>query len=403
MGGTRMVRGDEDSKLRIAMVAACPFPWPRGTPVRIFRLAEGLHKLGHDVHVITYHLGDTTTPVEFKVHRIRRVPSYNEVAPGPTLQKLTVVDLLLWRKVRQFLARTPVDLIHAHHYEGLLAAYAAGRLCKVPMIYDAHTLLGGELPHYRIGLPRRFTKSVGMRLDRILPHLANHTIAVSRQIERTLCGPAGLQPQCVSVIPNGVELEVFQPKRHIGEGHARDDNVIVYAGSLAPYQGIDLLLQAFAILLRTRPQCRLRLVTESSFRPYEALARELGIGERIEVVNCAFSGLPEHLHRARLVVNPRVDCDGLPQKLLNYMAAGAPIVSFAGSAKSLVHERNGLVAKDRDVEAFAGAMARLLDDPSLCDSLGAQALQTVRERGWDVVAQQVAQVYREVLKGRAAP
>ena len=42
--------------MRIAIVAACPFPLPRGTPVRILRMAEALADRGHEVHVVTYHL-----------------------------------------------------------------------------------------------------------------------------------------------------------------------------------------------------------------------------------------------------------------------------------------------------------------------------------------------------------
>lgn len=40
-------------RLRVAVVAACPLPAARGTPIRIFRLSEALHELGHDIHVVT--------------------------------------------------------------------------------------------------------------------------------------------------------------------------------------------------------------------------------------------------------------------------------------------------------------------------------------------------------------
>ena len=45
------------ASLTIAMVAACPFPAPRGTPIRALRLAEALAARGHRVHVVTYHYG----------------------------------------------------------------------------------------------------------------------------------------------------------------------------------------------------------------------------------------------------------------------------------------------------------------------------------------------------------
>ena len=60
-------------KLRVAVVAACPFPHERGTPVRIRRLAEGLAARGHDIHVATYHLGDAVDLPGVRTHRIRSV------------------------------------------------------------------------------------------------------------------------------------------------------------------------------------------------------------------------------------------------------------------------------------------------------------------------------------------
>ena len=56
-------------------------------------------------------------------------------------------------------------------------------------------------------------------------------------------------------------------------------------------------------------------------------------------------------------------CDGIPQKLLNYMAAGKGIVCSAGSAKLLEHERTGLIVPNGDVDAFAAAIVRLAADP----------------------------------------
>ena len=83
--------------LRIATVAACPFPSPRGTPVRIHRLSEALARRGHDVHVVTYHLGDDIQEAPFHVHRIRDVKFYHKTAPGPTYGKLLVLNPLLLR------------------------------------------------------------------------------------------------------------------------------------------------------------------------------------------------------------------------------------------------------------------------------------------------------------------
>ena len=60
---------------------------------------------------------------------------------------------------------------------------------------------------------------------------------------------------------------------------------LIFTGNLAEYQGIDLMLKAFAAALPRIPAARLRIASDSSFEPYEALARELGIRQQIDIIS----------------------------------------------------------------------------------------------------------------------
>jgi glycosyltransferase involved in cell wall biosynthesis len=382
-------------RLRIAMIAACPFPWPRGTPIRIHRMAEALAQRGHEVHVVTYHLGEELCSPPFVVHRIRDVPRYRHTAPGPTLRKLAQLDPMLVRLLRHLQGEMRFDVVHAHHYEGILVASRAHQ--SAPIIYDAHTLLAGELPHYRLGLPRRFTRAAGAYLDRRLPQGADRTIAVSESIRDTLVAIGAARPEQVHVIPNGVDWERFRVEQPV----RCDGRTVIFTGNLSPYQRVDLLIEAFATLRARRADARLMIVTGSSFAPYEPLARQLGVREAIDLRNAPFAQEPALLAGAAVAVNPRTQCDGLPMKLLNYMAAAAPIVSFDGSAVHLEHERTGLRVADGDTAAMADAIERLLDDRILARQLGDAAREQVRrDFSWDGVAGRVEQVYREAIAGR---
>lgn len=110
------------TRRRVLMVAACPFPARRGTPVRIERMAEALGRRGHEVHVATYHLGETEVNPHFTVHRIRDVPGYQTTAPGPNWRKLLLLDPRLQSLVYKLARTLRPDVIHAHHFGG-----AAGR------------------------------------------------------------------------------------------------------------------------------------------------------------------------------------------------------------------------------------------------------------------------------------
>ena len=379
------------------MVAACPFPFPRGTPIRIHRMAEALARRGNEVHVVTYHLGDPIDPGPLRIHRIRDVPTYRKTSPGPTYQKLAVLDFLLSRQLERVLRDFEIEIIHAHHSEGMLVARMIGRHQRPPIVYDVHTLLEGELPYFRLGLPFRLKQWIGRRMDRALPRHADYTIAVSSEIESTLVRMQAVASDRIEVIANGVNLTPFELVPPCGERSGKP-RIVIFTGNLAAYQGIDLMLRAFAQLRQQRQDVKLRIVTERSFDDYEALAQELGVRESIEVVRAGFDLVPAQLAQADIALNPRTECAGMPQKLLNYMASGKAIVSFAGSAKHVVHDVNGWVVPDGDVAAFAAATASLLDDAASCKRLGDNARRYVHEeRSWNRTAASTESVYRRLL------
>ena len=374
------------------MIAACPFPWPRGTPIRVHRIAEAVARRGHEVHVVTYHLGEDLADPPFVVHRIRDVPGYRRTAPGPTLRKLVQLDPMLAGLLRRLHREIRFDLVHAHHYEGLLVASHAVR--ATPIVYDAHTLLAGELPTYPLGLPRRCIRAVAPWLDRHLPRRADRIIAVSEAIRDALTAPGASAPERVHVIPSGVEWQRFPAER----GVTPDGHTVVFTGNLAPYQGVNLMLEAFALLRARRADVRLMIVTDSPFTPFEPLARQLGVLAAVDLRRATFPQQPALLAAATVAVNPRIRCDGIPQKLLNYMAAGMPIATFEGSAGPVRHEVTGLCVADGDTAAMADAMDRLLTDRVLARTLGDAAReQARREFSWEQVAARVEQVYRDAI------
>ena len=82
-----------------------------------------------------------------------------------------------------------------------------------------------------------------------------------------------------------------------------------------------------------------------------------------------------------------MECPGIPQKLLNYMAAALPTVSFEGSSAILAHEETGLVVPNGDIDGFAAAIMRLADARDLRFRLGSAAQALVRAKfKWERVA-----------------
>ncbi|MGA1577009.1 MAG: glycosyltransferase family 4 protein [Steroidobacteraceae bacterium] len=381
------------------MVAACPFPARRGTPVRIERMAEALAVEGHEVHAVTYHLGEKAGPVGCEVHRIRDIGVYKDTSPGPNWRKLLLADPLLTARVMTVARRVRPDIIHAHHFEGLLAALPAARSLRIPVIFDAHVLLGGELQYYKLGLPRPLVRLVSKFLDGVLPRTCDHVVAVSSEIRDRLVEFHKLDPKSVTVVPNGVEPEFFWGRSGFfgHDGRPR----LVFSGNLAAYQGVQILPSFLSAVLGHLPEARLVLVTSDDPAEILADAQSLGVRDNVDIVPANLETLADVLTSADVLLNPRTECPGVPLKLLNYMASGRPIVSFEGSARYLVDNESGLIIKNGDVEAFAQGVVRLIRDTALSYELGARARTFASNNlSWNAACKVLSEVYEGAIAGR---
>jgi glycosyltransferase involved in cell wall biosynthesis len=385
------LRSREPSKrYRIAMVAACPMPARRGTPLRVERLAQALWRRGHHVELITYHIADDAQVFEYPVHRIFGQPVYESMPAGPNLRKLALYDPALAFKLWNVLAEGKFDVIHAHHVEGLLTALPSRLRTRAPIVYDAHTMLASELPSYGPKRSRSMVQRFGHWLDGALPRRADHIVSVTTDIRNRLVSEHGIAEDRISVVTNGVEMERFIVPAPPSDGVVR----IIYSGTLAPYQDVDLLLEAFARAWRVRNDLRLVFSVSSSFRSYLSHVARLGIKDAVEVIPDNFEELATRLAGSAMAVLPRTQCDGIPQKLLNYMAAAKPIVSSAGSAKVIENERTGLVVPNGDVEAFSRAILRFAANPAYAQELGLAARDhVVKNYSWEQAAEKVERVY----------
>lgn len=382
--------------LKVVMVAACPLPSPRGTPIRILRMAEALCERGHDVHIVTYHLGAPEVHPQLKMHRTFPLRWYRDEAPGPTWTKFLVMDPLLVMKLRGLLTRFDPDVIHAHHYEGLIVAKMALGRRKIPLIYDAHTMLDSELPLYGFVGSAWLSKKIGACIDRRLPPMADHVIAVTQTIRDRFVKSGIISPDSITVVTNGVEPEMFGVPNAV-EGTPELGRNVVFTGNVAGYQGLDLLLKAFRTVIDRSTDARLVIATEkefSAFEPIEKQACEFGVRENVDfVVINGLKHLRELLARADVAVNPRTKCDGIPQKLLNYMAAGKAVVSFEGSGAIIHNGITGITVPNGNVVGFGENIIDLFKNYRLRQQLGKNAREYIKENlSWEKVATTVEKI-----------
>ena len=255
---------------------------------------------------------------------------------------------------------------------------------RVPMVYSAHNTMGDELHTYFEGrITRRLARLAGRALDRTVPRLADHAIAISPDTVPVL---RGLGCKEVSCVPPGVDPHDLRPARPL---ELPSGPWVVYAGNPDRYQDLDVLVAA----MRTLPEFGLLMVSAS---PLDEFA-SLGLPRLRCVQTSDFEVVRQALASADLAALPRAVCRGFPIKLLNYLGMGLPTVSAQGGAPPMP----GLVrVADRDPAAFAAAIRSLLETPLRRAALGAEAREFVLSAcSWDARAGELEAVYHRTLRG----
>lgn len=386
--------------LRIALVAACPFPSPQGSQVFVGQMAERLAERGHEVHLVTYGQGAEQCGRGYRHHRIVRLPGDDSRRSGPNLAK-PVLDAMLAAKVASVCREHAVDVVHAHNYEAAVAALAARAATGTPVVYHSHNLMGDELETYFEGTAAKAAARVaGAFLDRTVPRRADHVIALcewsAQRLRRHGCGGTRL-----TVIPPAVDDEgpaVAAPGDREALGLGAEDFVVGYVGNLDAYQNLPLLLDAFARLRSGeagpgRP--RLLLATHAAGQEWAWRIASAGLGDSVRLVEVA-----GHVEARRalavsdVVGLPRRLGSGYPVKLVNSMGAAKAVIAAGCGSKVLRDGVDGLVVGDDDAAAFASAIDRCRQAPVLRRALGEGARRTFLERlTWQRVLPQIETVY----------
>jgi glycosyltransferase involved in cell wall biosynthesis len=210
--------------------------------------------------------------------------------------------------------------------------------------------------------------------------------AVAESVRAYATGP-------VTVIPNGVDMEVFQPRAR------RDDRELrlVFVGRLIANKGPDVALDAFLRVEKVFPEARLTMVGDGPMRSrLEHVVNQKGIAGKVEFLGTR-TDVAEILGDSDMFVRPSL-VEGMPLTVLEAMATALPVIvcDVGGVSEIVSNEVTGFVVPPGSPDAVAEAMALLLDDEQRRQRMGAAGLDRVREGySWDVAAAATERLLRQ--------
>ena len=213
---------------------------------------------------------------------------------------------------------------------------------------------------------REYSGTIGRIVGKYLLPLADGCVFQTEQAKAWF--PKRLQKKS-TIIMNAVAELFFNVQRE----NPKD---IVVIGRLSKQKNHEMLIRAFARIADKYPEENLQLYGKGDLEDQlRQLISELGLENRV-FLNGATGQVPLVLKNAGIFVLPS-DYEGMPNALLEAMAAGVPSISTdcpcGGPAMLIRQEENGLLVPVGDVDALASAMERMLSDAAFAEKLGCTA------------------------------
>ena len=368
---------------RILMVAPVPVFTPRGTPIAILNRCRALSLLGHRVDLITYPIGEDVPVPNLRYLRGPAIPGLASVKVGPSPAKLPLNAGLLLPLLRH-LRRGRYDVLHTHEEAGLFGAWLHRR-AGVPHVHDLHNDLAMATENYGYSARHPFVRFAGWLEGRIISTAAT-TIVIYPDLAELVQRHAPSTP--VHVVHN-VALEPPADSALVGDLRRAwapaGEPLVVYTGTLEPYQGIDVLLEGFAAAGPWDGGAAPRLVVvggrDDQIAELRPRAAGLGVGERVVFTGLRPPGeIPACMAAADVLVSARSTGSNIPLKIYSYLRAGKPIVATDIRSHTQVLDETTAVLVDYSPTAIAAGLTKVVSDPAFGRDLGAAAARTAADR-----------------------
>ena len=386
---------------------------------RVEREARDLLREGHTLFLMARR-GPSQRPRETVdgVHVLRTWLPFQKTKPLADLIYFFCQRYLILFPILLACRRHRIDALHVHDLPYAFATTLAGRLLKLPVIFDMHEHYVAMLTSsfqaaaYRPFRPFAFILLGLLRAEERFACRRAHTVIVVAKEHRPRIESLGTPAHRLLEITNTEDTDAFTalPPDPAVESAFPDDFRVLYVGGFGPHRGLQPVLRAIALVRDELPNIRLLLVGDGADRPeLEALTDELHLRDHVTFTGFEpFAKLPSYIRNAHVclvphVSTPHVDTT-MPNKIFQYMILARPVlVTDVAPLRRIVEDaRCGLVFHQHDPQAIADAILQLRD-PDLRQRLGDNGRAAVHDRyNWQSTVRPLLALYRNLAATAAA-
>ena len=399
--------------MKILHVLDHSIPLHSGYTFRTLSILREQRKLGWE----TFHL---TSPKQVNCsvpeedvdgwHFYRTPPVTGLLGKLPGLGQNALMKQLETRLL-EIATRLRPQILHAHSpVLNAIPALRVGRKLGIPVVYEVRAFWEDAAVDHGTTTEGSLRYALTRRLETSALRRASHVFTICEGLRTDIVG-RGIPQEKVTVIPNAVDIESFEPggepdsalKAKLG---LSDASVVGFIGSFYAYEGLDLLLDALPLILKHRPEVRLLLVGGGpQDAALKAQAQRLGLADKV-----IFTGRVPHDQVQRyydlidVLAYPRHSMRltelVTPLKPLEAMAQGRVLVaSDVGGHKELIRDgQTGVLFKAGRADALAQAVVNLLTNTKQLPGMrqaGREFVET--ERNWKNSVANYSAVYASLV------
>jgi len=372
--------------------------------IHIREMADALRRLGHDVQVAgpVGEPGGTVGPPASGWARFARfVPdaAYEIAELG--------YNVVARRRLAEHVRRFRPEVIYDRYNTYSTAAVATGRKHQIPVLLEVNTIAYERVAYeqHRLRMP-----TVAAHYERWICNAADHVFAVSTPLARVLMNERDVHRARITVLPNGADPTVFTPAANstIRSAVAPGGGIVIgFVGILRPWHGVDLFLDAFALLLGRGHDVRALLVGDGPMEDtLRRVATSRGIADRVTFTGrVPHARVRDHIAAMDIAVSPRATFYASPMKILEYMAMAKPVVAPAmDNIRDLIDDgRTGMLFTPDAPDDLVRRLEELIVSAQRRAAIGAAARRRIEESlNWGQNARIVTGVAERLLSAPKA-
>jgi len=278
------------------------------------------------------------------------------------------------------------------------------KIFRIPYIVEVNGLLIDE--EKMIGRPKVLTRLTRLN-EKLNYKQADKIVAVTQGIKDEIKKLHSIPDEKIVVIENGANTDLFKPmhqekaKKELKLEEKK--NYICFVGNLAPWQGVEFLIQSAPLILKESTHTKFLIIGDGPMKEELIdLAEQMAVSDKFIFTGVVpYEEVPKYINASDICVvyKKPLKSGYSPLKLYEYMACEKPVIASRVEGFEILEENHaGILVEPENPKELAKAIIKLLKDERLRRELGENGRKYVtKNHSWEAVARRVAEVCKSVV------